>query len=71
MTFPVEMVVDLSMTRKLAAILVTDVVDYSRLAGEPLRLRGVRGDLIEPAIAAHHGGSSSATATAFLIDCAA
>ncbi len=47
-------------TRKLAAILVADVVGYSRLAGADeertlARLRGLRGDLIDPAIAAHHG----------------
>jgi len=47
-------------TRKLAAILVADVVGYSRLAGVDedrtlARLRGLRSDLIDPAIAAHHG----------------
>jgi adenylate cyclase len=47
-------------TRKLAAILVADVVGYSRLAGADedrtlTRLRGLRSDLIDPAIAAHHG----------------
>ena len=46
--------------RKLAAILVADVVGYSRLAGADedrtlSRLRGLRSDLIDPAIAAHHG----------------
>ena len=46
-------------TRKLAAILVADVVGYSRLAGADedrtlSRLRGVRSNLIDPAIAAHH-----------------
>jgi adenylate cyclase len=50
----------LSETRKLAAILVADVVGYSRLAGADedrtlARLRGLRSDLIDPAIAAHHG----------------
>jgi adenylate cyclase len=50
----------MSETRKLAAILVADVVGYSRLAGTDedrtlARLRGLRSDLIEPAIAAHHG----------------
>jgi adenylate cyclase len=49
-----------SETRKLAAILVADVVGYSRLAGADedrtlSRLRGLRSDLIDPAIAAHHG----------------
>src|SRR5450432_1531858 len=47
-------------TRKLAAILVADVVGYSRLAGADeertlARLRGLRSDLVDPAIAAHHG----------------
>src|ERR1700733_9136460 len=46
--------------RKLAAILVADVVGYSRLAGSDeertlVRLRGLRSDLIDPAITAHHG----------------
>ena len=47
-------------TRKLAANLVVDVVGYSRLVGADedrtlARLRGLRSDLIDPAIAAHHG----------------
>ena len=47
-------------TRKIAAILVSDVVGYSRLAGADedrtlSRLRGLRSDLIDPAIDAHHG----------------
>src|ERR1700722_822764 len=46
--------------RKIAAILVADVVGYGRLAGADedrtlSRLRGLRSDLIDPAIAAHHG----------------
>ena len=50
----------MSGTRKLAAILVVDVVGYSRLAGADedrtlARLRGLRSDVIDPAIAAHHG----------------
>jgi TolB-like protein/class 3 adenylate cyclase len=50
----------MSETRKLAAILVADVVGYSRPAGADeertlARLRGLRSDLIDPAIAAHHG----------------
>ena len=50
----------MSETRKLAAILVADVVGYSRLVGADedrtlARLRGLRSDLIDPAIAAHHG----------------
>ena len=50
----------MSETRKLAAILVADVVGYSRLAGADedrtlARLRGLRSDLIDPTIAVHHG----------------
>jgi adenylate cyclase len=50
----------MSETRKLAAILVADVVGFNRLAGADedrtlARLRGLRSDLIDPAIAAHHG----------------
>src|SRR5262244_4303474 len=46
--------------RKFAAIPVADVVGYSGLAGADedrtlARLRGLRSDLIDPAIAAHHG----------------
>jgi adenylate cyclase len=47
-------------TRKLAAILVSDVVGYSRLAGADedrilARLRTLRSDLIDPIISVHHG----------------
>src|SRR6185503_2232952 len=47
-------------TRKLAAILVADVVGYSRLAGSDedrilARLRTLRSDLIDPIIAVHNG----------------
>jgi class 3 adenylate cyclase len=50
----------MSETRKIAAILVSDVVGYSRLAGADedralARLRAVRSDLIDPIIAVHHG----------------
>ena len=71
-------------TRKLAAILVADVVGYSRLAAADedrtlARLRGLRSDLIDPAIAAHHGrivkrtgdGSSSSSSAAWSTRCAA
>jgi TolB-like protein/class 3 adenylate cyclase/Flp pilus assembly protein TadD len=49
-----------SETRKLAAILVSDVVGYSRLAGADedrilARLRALRSDLIDPTISVHHG----------------
>ena len=47
-------------TRKLAAILVSDVAGYSRLAGADedrilARLRALRSDLIDPIISVHHG----------------
>ena len=47
-------------TRKLAAILVADIVGYSRLAGADedrilARLRTLRSDLIDPILAVHHG----------------
>jgi class 3 adenylate cyclase len=47
-------------TRKLAAILVSDTVGYSRLAGVDedrilARLRTLRSDMIDPTIAVHHG----------------
>src|SRR5438876_7765885 len=50
----------MSEARKLAAILVADIVGYSRLASADedrtlSRLRGLRSDLIDPAIAAHRG----------------
>ena len=50
----------MSETRKLAAILASDIVGYSRLAGADedrilARLRTLRSDLIEPTIAVHHG----------------
>ena len=50
----------MSETRKLAAILVSDVVGFSRLAGADedrilARLRTLRSDLIDPTIAVHHG----------------
>src|SRR6516225_4312777 len=50
----------MSETRKLAAILVSDVVGYSRLAGADedrilARLRTLRSDLIDPIISVHRG----------------
>ena len=50
----------MSETRKLAAILVSDVVGYSRLTAADedrilARLRTLRSDLIDPTIAVHHG----------------
>ena len=50
----------MSETRKIAAILVADVVGYSRLAEADAerilaRLRALRSDLIDPTISLHHG----------------
>ncbi len=60
-------------TRKIAAILVADVVGYSRLAGADeegtlARLRALRSDLIDPAIAAHHGRIVKRTGDGILIE---
>ena len=63
----------MSETRKIAAILVADVVGYSRLAGADedrtlSRLRGLRSDLIDPAIDAHHGRVVKRTGDGILIE---
>ena len=63
----------MSETRKLAAILVADVVGYSRLAGADedrtlARLRGLRSDLIDPAVAAHHGRMVKRTGDGSIIE---
>ena len=63
----------MSETRKIAAILVADVVGYSRLAGADeertlARLRALLGDLIEPAIAAHHGRIVKRTGDGFIAE---
>ena len=60
-------------TRKLAAILAADVVGYSRLAGVDedrtlSRLRGLRSDLVDPAIAVHHGRVVKRTGDGILIE---
>src|ERR1700745_1587417 len=63
----------MSESRKLAAILVADVVGYSRLAAADedrtlSRLRGLRSDLIDPAIDAHHGRIVKRTGDGSLIE---
>ena len=63
----------MSETRKIAAIVVADVVGYSKLAGADedrtlSRLRGLRSDLIDPAIAAHHGRIVKRTGDGSLIE---
>jgi TolB-like protein/class 3 adenylate cyclase len=60
-------------TRKLAAILVADVVGFSRLAGIDeertlARLRSLRSDLIDPAIAAHNGHVVKRTGDGALVE---
>jgi adenylate cyclase len=60
-------------TRKLAAILAADVAGYSKLAGSDdertlARLRGLRSDLIDPAIAAHHGRTVKRTGDGSLVE---
>ena len=60
-------------TRKIAAILVADVVGYSRLAGADedrtlARLRALRSDLIDPIISVHHGRIVKRTGDGTLIE---
>jgi TolB-like protein/class 3 adenylate cyclase len=60
-------------TRKIAAILVADIVGYSRLAGADedrilARLRALRSDLIDPTIAVHHGRVVKRTGDGSLIE---
>ncbi|BCH07457.1 guanylyl cyclase [Mesorhizobium sp. 131-3-5] len=64
---------DVSETRKIAAILVSDVVGYSRLAGADedrilARLRALRSDLIDPTIAVHHGRVVKRTGDGALVE---
>ena len=59
--------------RKLAAILASDVVGYSRLAGADedrtlARLRTLRSDLIDPTISVHHGRVVKRTGDGSLIE---
>ncbi|HEY5204454.1 MAG TPA: adenylate/guanylate cyclase domain-containing protein [Roseiarcus sp.] len=60
-------------TRKIAAILVADIVGYSRLAGADeegtlARLRALRSNLMDPAVAAHHGRIVKRTGDGSLIE---
>src|SRR6185436_10411027 len=60
-------------TRKLAAILVADVVGYSRLAGADeasilARLRTLRSDLIDPIISVHNGRVVKRTGDGALVE---
>ncbi|MBP1873929.1 TolB-like protein/class 3 adenylate cyclase/Flp pilus assembly protein TadD [Ensifer adhaerens] len=63
----------MSDTRKIAAILVADVVGYSRLAGADeerilARLRTLRSDLIDPTIAVYNGRIVKRTGDGSLIE---
>ena len=63
----------MSETRKIAAILVSDIVGYGRLAGADedrilARLRALRSDLIDPTIALHHGRVVKRTGDGSLIE---
>ena len=63
----------MSETRKIAAILVADVVGFSRLAGADedrtlARLRALRSDLIDPTIAVHHGRVVKRTGDGALVE---
>ena len=60
-------------TRKIAAILVADIVGYSRLAGADedrtlARLRALRSDLIDPTIAVHNGRIFKRTGDGSLVE---
>src|SRR5215472_16902098 len=59
--------------RRLAAILAADVAGYSRLVGVDEegtldRLRAIRTEVIEPAIAAHRGRLVKATGDGWLLE---
>jgi adenylate cyclase len=63
----------MSETRKIAAILVADVVGYSRLAAADedrtlARLRGLRSDLIDRAVAAHRGRTVKRTGDGSIVE---
>src|SRR5216684_1331033 len=59
-------------TRKLAAIMFTDMVGFSRQMGADearmLRLLDVHNQLIQQAVAAHHGAVIKTVGDAFLVD---
>src|SRR5215813_8647010 len=60
-------------TCRLAAILAADVAGYSRLigrdeAGTLSRLRTIRAEVIDPAIAAHNGRLVKTTGDGFLVE---
>jgi len=60
-------------SRKLAAILASDVVGFSRLTGADedrilARLRTLRSDLIDPTIAVHNGRVVKRTGDGVLVE---
>jgi class 3 adenylate cyclase len=60
-------------TRKIAAILVSDVVGYSRLAGVDedrtlAQLRTLRSELVDPTVAAHNGRVVKSTGDGSLVE---
>ena len=63
----------MSEARKLAAIMATDVVGFSRLAGADedrtlARMRALRSDLIDPTIAVHNGRVVKRTGDGTLVE---
>jgi adenylate cyclase len=63
----------MSQSRRLAAILAADVVGYSRLMGADEegtleRLKALRGELIDPNIAKHHGRIVKTTGDGLLVE---
>jgi adenylate cyclase len=63
----------MSQTRRLAAILSAGVAGYSRLIGADeggtlQKLRAIRGELVDPAIAAHHGRLVKTTGDGLLVE---
>jgi class 3 adenylate cyclase len=63
---------NLAETRKLAAIMFTDIVGFSRQMGSDearmLRLLDVHNQLIQQAVADHHGTVIKTVGDAFLVD---
>ena len=60
-------------TRKIAAILAADVVGFSRMTsadedGTLAQLRALRGDLIDPTVAAHNGRVFKRTGDGALVE---
>jgi class 3 adenylate cyclase len=63
----------MSQTRRLAAILAADVAGYSRLIGADesgtlQRLKAIRDEMVDPAIATHHGRLVKTTGDGLLVE---